>query len=131
VAGDNCAQGSSREHAAIAPRYLELIAVIAKSYARLGWQNLINFGIVPLEFINKDDYGTVEELDIIKLENILETLPTNKPILAINETKQLTYQLRHSLSERQVKVVLAGGVINYFRMPSTKPEKVEVISDEM
>jgi aconitate hydratase len=131
VAGDNYAQGSSREHAAIAPRYLGQIAVIAKSYARLGWQNLINFGIVPLEFVNKDDFATVEELDIIKFENILETLATNKPILAINQTKQLTYELHHSLSERQVKVVLAGGVINYFGMPSTKPEKAEVISDEM
>src|SRR5690606_26829160 len=67
IAGENYAQGSSREHAAIAPRYLGQIAVIAKSYARLGWQNLINFGILPLEFRNKDDYNTVEENDVIKL----------------------------------------------------------------
>ena len=131
VAGDNYAQGSSREHAAIAPRYLGQIAVIAKSYARLGWQNLINFGILPLEFVNKDNYSTVDEGDLIKLENILDTLAPEKTIIAINQTKQLRYELRHSLSERQVKVVLAGGVINYFGMPTTKPEKTEVMSDEV
>jgi aconitate hydratase len=131
VAGENYAQGSSREHAAIAPRYLGQVAVIAKSYARLGWQNLINFGILPLEFVNKEDYTTLEELDMIKLENVLDTLAPNKTIVAINQTKQLTYLLRHNLSERQVKVILVGGVINYFQMSSTKPETAEVISDEM
>lgn len=131
VAGDNYAQGSSREHAAIAPRYLGQIAVIAKSYARLGWQNLINFGILPLEFVDKSDYDTVEELDMIKLENILDTLAPARPIIAVNQTKQLKYELRHSMSDRQVKVVLAGGVINYFGMRSTKPEKTEVMSDEV
>lgn len=131
VAGDNYAQGSSREHAAIAPRYLGQIAVIAKSYARLGWQNLINFGILPLEFVNKSDYDTVDELDMIKLENILDRLAPGRPIIAVNQTKQLKYELRHSMSDRQVKVVLAGGVINYFGMRSTKPEKTEVMSDEV
>lgn len=130
VAGDNYAQGSSREHAAIAPRYLGQIAVIAKSYARLGWQNLVNFGIIPLEFVNKEDYDTVDEHDIIKLENLLETVMPEGPLFALNQTKQLRYKLRHSLSERQVKVVLAGGVINYFRMQSTAPEKADVMSDE-
>ena len=74
VAGDNYPQGSSREHAAIAPRYLGQIAVVAKSYARLGWQNLINFGILPLEFADKSDYDTVDEMDMIQLEDILDTL---------------------------------------------------------
>lgn len=129
VAGNNYAQGSSREHAAIAPRYLGQVAVIAKSYARLGWQNLVNFGILPLEFANKEDYDSIDELDIIKIENLLETLAWNNPLVAVNQTKQLTYQLTHSLSERQVKIMLVGGVINYFHMPATKPEKTEVTSE--
>jgi aconitate hydratase len=131
VAGDNYAQGSSREHAAIAPRFLGQVAVIAKSYARLGWQNLINFGILPLEFVNSSDYDTIDEMDVIKLDHILETLAPGKSMTAINQTKQLSYELRHNLSARQVKVMLAGGVINYFRMPATKPEETEVVSDEI
>jgi aconitate hydratase len=131
IAGENYAQGSSREHAAIAPRYLGQIAVIAKSYARLGWQNLINFGILPLEFVTKDDYETADEGDMIKLENMLDTLAPDKPIVAVNQSKQLRYELRHSLSDRQVKVMLAGGVINYFGMRSSRPEETEVMSDEV
>ena len=56
VAGENYAQGSSREHAALAPKYLGQVAVLAKSYARIAWQNMVNFGILPLEFVNLDDY---------------------------------------------------------------------------
>jgi aconitate hydratase len=130
VAGENYAQGSSREHAAIAPRYLSQVAVIAKSYARLGWQNLVNFGILPFEFVNKGDFDTIKEQDVLRLENIFHTLAYDKHIFIFNQTKQLKYELKHSLSERQVKIVLAGGVINYFRMPSVKPENAEVMSDE-
>lgn len=131
VAGENYAQGSSREHAAIAPRYLGQVAVIAKSYARLGWQNLINFGILPLEFKNKDDYNTIEEGDVIEFRDLLDNLKPGEPVRVTNKTKQVEYELVHSLSERQVKVMLAGGVINYFQMPSTSPEKAEAMSDEM
>lgn len=116
VAGENYAQGSSREHAAIAPRYLGQVAVIAKSYARLGWQNLINFGIVPFEFQNPADYDNIAEGDIIRMENIRKNLKNKRIQYAINETKGKTYELKNSLSERQIQVVLAGGVINYFRI---------------
>src|SRR5690606_967856 len=88
VAGENYAQGSSREHAAIAPRYLGQIAVIAKSYARLGWQNLVNFGVLPLEFIRKDDYDTIDESDVVKFENLLDAIGSKSPIVATNQTKQ-------------------------------------------
>lgn len=131
VAGDNYAQGSSREHAAIAPRYLGQIAVIAKSYARLGWQNLINFGILPLEFVNKADYDTVDESDMMLLENLREAITSGSVLTVHNQTKKIHYKLTHSLSERQVKVMLAGGVINYFGMRSTTPSKTKVISDEI
>jgi aconitate hydratase len=129
VAGENYAQGSSREHAAIAPRYLGQIAVLAKSYARLGWQNLINFGILPFEFEDPNDYNSVEEHDVIKFENLLDALNLNTDLIAVNKTKNIQYRLKHSLSERQIRVVLAGGVINYFNMPSKTAVDAPAISD--
>lgn len=129
VAGENYAQGSSREHAAIAPRYLGQVAVLAKSYARLGWQNLVNFGIVPFEFVQGEDYQNIEQEDIIWLEQIVENLESGKPQFAYNQTKNVKYELKHNLSKRQIKVVIAGGVINYFRMPSEDPETVKTTSE--
>jgi aconitate hydratase len=129
IAGNNYAQGSSREHAAIAPRYLGQVAVLAKSYARLGWQNLVNFGIIPFEFVNSEDYDTIEEGDIIKLDNLMDNLNRHVAIEAINQTKGLHYKLSHSLSDRQLKIILMGGVINYFRMPTKSPEELLTISE--
>lgn len=115
VAGENYAQGSSREHAAIAPQYLGQVAVIAKSYARIGWQNLVNFGILPLEFVNHDDYENMAQGDIIRLENIIEILKNKKNITLFNETKNTSYELTYNLSDRQIQVLMTGGVINYFK----------------
>lgn len=129
VGGENYAQGSSREHAAIAPRYLGQVAVLAKSYARLGWQNLVNFGIIPFEFANPEDYDSIELNDVIKFENLVDNFKNGKAHHAVNETKNKTYELTHSLSERQIAVMIAGGVINYFRMPSDDPESVTKMSD--
>ena len=122
VAAENYAQGSSREHAAIAPRYLGQVAVLAKGYARLGWQNLVNFGIVPYEFVHAADYDTIEQDDMIQLEHIRENLENKRMQIAYNVTKGLRYELTHHLSDRQVRVVIAGGVINYFSMPSEDPK---------
>ena len=116
VAGENYAQGSSREHAALAPKYLGQVAVLAKSYARIGWQNLVNFGILPLEFVNTDDYEQIEQGDVIKLEGLREAVKEKKNITAINETQDQQYEMTHTLSDRQLQVMLSGGVINYFRM---------------
>lgn len=129
VGGENYAQGSSREHAAIAPRYLGQVAVLAKSYARLGWQNLVNFGIVPFEFANPEDYDSIELNDVIKFENLVDNFKNAKAHHAVNETKNKAYELTHSLSERQIAVIIAGGVINYFKMPSDDPESVTKMSD--
>lgn len=115
VAGDNYAQGSSREHAAIAPRYLGQIAVLAKSYARIGWQNLVNFGIMPLEFTNADDYDTLKKGDELELLDLRQALQTGKPISVRNKTQDQVYNLTHGLSPRQLKVMLAGGIINEFK----------------
>ncbi|WP_028980202.1 aconitate hydratase [Sporocytophaga myxococcoides] len=115
VAGHNYAQGSSREHAAIAPRYIGQIAVIAKSYARLGWQNLINFGIIPFEFIHESDYDTIDPNDEIRISGIIEGFSNNKEHIALNMTKNLKYRLTHGLSERQTEILIHGGIINFHK----------------
>lgn len=118
VAADNYAQGSSREHAALAPRYLGQVAVIAKSYARIAWQNLANFGIAPLEFANPADYDKIAQGDIVKLENLRSGLTGDAPLKATvkpGSGEEWELGLKHSLSERQVEVILHGGIINYFK----------------
>jgi len=115
VAGDNYAQGSSREHAAIAPRYLGQIAVLAKSYARIGWQNLVNFGILPLEFVNPEDYNRIAEGDELELLRLRQALEDGGTIAVKNKTQDQIYTMTHSLSARQLQVMLAGGVINQFK----------------
>ena len=115
VAGENYAQGSSREHAAIAPRYLGQRAVIAKSYARIGWQNLVNFGIPPFEFINSNDYDDIEQGDILKVENIRASIESGNEATLHNVTKGKEYTVKHTLSNRQRQAVLDGGVINTFK----------------
>ncbi|MEX0608226.1 MAG: aconitate hydratase [Balneolaceae bacterium] len=114
IAGENYAQGSSREHAAIAPRFLGQRAVIAKSYARIGWQNLINFGIIPFEFKNPEDYDKVEKDDVLKVENIRLSIKEGNSAIIKNVTRNSTIDVTHSLSERQRQAILHGGVINTF-----------------
>lgn len=118
VAAENYAQGSSREHAALAPKYLGQVAVIAKSYARIAWQNLVNFGILPLEFSNPDDYGKIEQGDDISLENMLEQVKNGSEIkikLIKQSGEEQTLKTKHSMSERQIQVLLKGGIINDFK----------------
>ncbi|MFP4094748.1 MAG: aconitate hydratase [Cyclobacteriaceae bacterium] len=122
VAGENYAQGSSREHAALAPRYLGQVAAIAKSYARIGWQNLVNFGIVPLEFVNDEDYEKLRQNDIIRLEGLRDALENGENVRLVNESSGEEIGLTYNLSDRQVQVLLAGGVINYFRMKNVEQE---------
>ncbi|SMD32799.1 aconitase [Reichenbachiella faecimaris] len=112
IAGENYAQGSSREHAALVPKYLGQKAVIAKSYARIGWQNLINFGIIPFEFEDSSDYHDIDENDVLLCTNLREAIQTDKPILIKNITINREIQVKTRLSERQVRVLLAGGMIN-------------------
>lgn len=125
VAGENYAQGSSREHAAIAPRYLGQVAVIAKSYARLGWQNLINFGILPLEFVDVNDYERIEQGDVIRLEGAAGSIQEGDELKLVNETRSETYTLSFKkLSRRQREIIQKGGIINHFKEKnvSTKDE---------
>jgi aconitate hydratase len=112
IAGENYGQGSSREHAAIAPRYLGLEAVIAKSFARIHAQNLVNFGILPLYFIEAKDYEDIRQEDILVIENIREAIQNGVEVRVSNQTRHNTYHCRHHLSPRQIQVLLAGGLIN-------------------
>jgi aconitate hydratase len=111
VGGDNYGQGSSREHAAIAPRHLGLRAVLAKSYARIHHQNLANFGILPLEFAAPEDYDDISTGDRIVLDDLRDALPGGDELTAHNVATGRRYRLRHHLSARQVEAVLAGGQI--------------------
>lgn len=110
VAGENYGQGSSREHAAIAPRYLGLRVVIAKSFARIHWQNLANYGILAVEFEDPDDYDSVDQDDKLRIQN-LDGLADSDTLQVENVTKDSSFTVRHRLSPRQVKDVLAGGLI--------------------
>lgn len=119
VAKENYAQGSSREHAAIAPKYLGQVAVIAKGYARIAWQNLVNFGILPLEFTNEEDYHTIEQGDMISFENLIEDVKNRNNITVKienkKEGKKKFIHTKHSLSDRQIRILLKGGIINEFK----------------
>lgn len=118
VAKDNYAQGSSREHAALAPKYLGQIAVIANSYARIAWQNLVNFGILPLEFIDIADFDKIEQGDSVSLTNVREDVK-NRNNIKVSITKKdgerIEIETKHSLSDRQIQVLLKGGIINEFK----------------
>ena len=115
VGGSNYGQGSSREHAAIAPRYLGVRAVLVASFARIHAANLVNFGIIPLEFANAEEAGKVEQGDVLRLEGLREALRQRRPLSVRNLTKDTTIAVKHSLTERQVEVILAGSLLNYFR----------------
>lgn len=112
VGGENYGQGSSREHAAMGPRYLGVEAVITKSFARIHSQNLVSFGIVPLYFKNLNDYDDIHQGDILELSNIRENIQKSSEITVLNKTRNKTYSCEHRMSPRQVEVLLAGGLIN-------------------
>ncbi|MBF1331220.1 MAG: aconitate hydratase [Mogibacterium diversum] len=110
VGGSNYGQGSSREHAALAPLYLGIKAVIAKSFARIHAANLVNAGILPLIFENPDDYDQVEQGDMLRLENVRAALGDDRIILHAGDKN---IPLRMELAERQKEVLLAGGLLDY------------------
>jgi aconitate hydratase len=111
IGGHNYGQGSSREHAAITPRHLGLQAVIAKSFARIHWQNLANFGILALEFTAEDDYDRIEAGDTLLIEGARAALGSGSDLTVTSTGKGERYPVRHRLSPRQVEMVLAGGQI--------------------
>ena len=110
VGGSNYGQGSSREHAALAPLYLGIKVVIAKSFARIHAANLVNAGILPLIFENPDDYDEVKQGDMLRLENVRAALGNDRIILHAGDKN---IPLRMELAERQKEVLLAGGLLDY------------------
>jgi aconitate hydratase len=119
VGGDNYGQGSSREHGALVPAYLGLRAVIAKSIARIHGQNLVNFGVLPLLFCDPADHEAIEPGDVLRIEDLHESLQRRDPIAVHDTRRDRRFEVRHDLSPRQVRVVLAGGTINDFRARAT------------
>ena len=115
VAGENYGQGSSREHAVIAPRYLGLRLVIAKSYARIHWQNLANFGVLAAEFADPADYDRIEAGDELSAEGLAGALGSGAEFTVHDQARNADFRVRHRLSPRQVAMVLAGGQIPLVR----------------
>jgi aconitate hydratase len=112
IAGKNYGQGSSREHAALAPRNLGLRMVLAKSFARIHRQNLVNYGILPLVFVEIGDYERLQKGDVLKASNLREALRKGDTIRLACDGE---IAARHGLTPREVDIVLAGGLINWRR----------------
>ena len=115
VGGENYGQGSSREHAALVPMYLGVKAVLCKSFARIHQANLVNVGILPLVFASAEDYGRLGRDDVLRIEGIHEALQLGQPIRARNLTRGGEIELDYHLSGRQIRVLLAGGLLNHIK----------------
>ena len=113
IGGANYGQGSSREHAALVPLYLGVKAVITKSFARIHCANLINAGILPLNFVNADDYDKISQGDELTLVDAKNAIINDSPLTLKNNTKNESYELKYDLSDRQKDIIIAGGLLNY------------------
>ena len=113
IGGLNYGQGSSREHAALAPLYLGVKAVITKSFARIHMANLINAGIVPMTFANEADYDRIEQGDELRIENIRDQIAASDVVKVTNVTKGFDFDCNISFSDRQKKMLYAGGLLPY------------------
>ncbi|MHB9106468.1 MAG: aconitate hydratase [Armatimonadota bacterium] len=113
IGGANYGQGSSREHAALAPMYLGVKAVIVKSFARIHLANLINFGILPLTFVNEADYDRIAQGMIVTIPDLPARLREGRPLEIYVEDQPIPVQT--SLTPRQVEIVLAGGLLNFMK----------------
>ena len=119
VAGRNYGQGSSREHAALAPRYVGLRVTLVEAYARIHWQNLANFGVVPLRFADPSDRERIETGDVLRLTGLRDALEGGQDLEIENVTQGTTITATHDLSERQVTRILDGGVIRSMKRKLT------------
>ncbi len=116
IGGANYGQGSSREHAALVPLYLGVKAVITKSFARIHVANLVNAGILPFTFENESDYDRIDQMDELELLNIRDCIENSKQVVLVNKTKNEEYKLNSDhLSDRQRKMLLVGGLLDYTR----------------
>ena len=118
VAGLSYGQGSSREHAALCPMYLGVKAVIAKSIERIHKANLINFAIVPIEFVNERDYDRINQNDEIEIENLTEAIESGNMLTIKNVTSDFEFQGKLTLSVRDRDILLEDGLLNYTKNKS-------------
>lgn len=114
IAGSNYGQGSSREHAALVPMYLGIRCVIAKSFARIHAANLINAGILPLTFVNPEDYDEVKQGVKLRIMDIRSAMESGS-LMVLDESRGKTFPVSCELSIRQQKILLAGGLLNATR----------------
>ncbi len=125
VAGVNYGQGSSREHAALAPMYLGVKAVLAKSFSRIHKSNLINFGIIPLEFAEPEDYVNIGVGSRIGIKDVLSTLRSEVSSVKVQaDDREVKFKL--ALTRRLRDILLAGGLLNFTRAGSTPPREIHV-----
>ncbi len=115
VGAENYGQGSSREHAALAPMFLGIQAVIAKSFARIHRSNLINFGILPLMFKSGEDYERIAQGDRLVIDGIKSSLTGDQNYIVLNQTKNYSFEVSSSLNDREKEIILSGGLL-----PDTK-----------
>ncbi|MDR5696060.1 MAG: aconitate hydratase [Armatimonadota bacterium] len=115
VGGTNYGQGSSREHAAIAPRYLGVRFVVAKSFARIHWNNLVNFGILPLTFANEEDYEAIQQGEEWEIPEVRRRLMAGEPLVLRNVATGKEIPVQHQLTPRQIEMVLDGGLLAHIR----------------
>ena len=113
VAGANYGQGSSREQAALAPRYLGVKAIITKSFARIHMANLINFGILPLVFVNHQDYENIAQGDQLEID--IETVREQEQAIVRNRTKNISIPVSNSLTAEEIEIIKKGGRLNWIK----------------
>ncbi|UWG98959.1 aconitate hydratase [Dehalobacter sp. DCM] len=118
VAGQNYGQGSSREHAALVPMYLGVRVVLAKSFARIHKANLINFGILPLTFVNEKDYDLINADSTLIFSNLTQAVSLDNEFEIVLRGENIAIPVAHHLTERQAKIILAGGLLNYTKETS-------------
>ena len=113
IGGSNYGQGSSREHAALAPLHLGVKAVVVKSFARIHRSNLINAGILPLTFKNETDYDLINEGDDLIIENVIDCVKNDAQMVIKNKTNGASIEVDCELSGRAKDIILSGGLLNY------------------
>lgn len=118
IGGANYGQGSAREHAALAPRYLGVQAVISVSFARIHRSNLINFGVVPLTFLSSEDYAKIEQNDELEIRHVRDQMQAGTNVELHNLTKGMVITVQHNLSERELEILLNGGLLNHIKLTS-------------
>lgn len=115
VGGFNYGQGSSREHAALAPRYLGLRIALVKDFARIHWQNLVNFGVLPLTFVHEEDYNLLNQGDVLQISDLRNKVKQETEFFIHVKGKNHQIKVKHALSGRQIEIMIKGGIINWVK----------------